>query len=414
MSTTVQERPPANRTTSRAPVPAAGGNGGGGGRDNVAARIKTVQSVLTGKAMLEQLKAALPRHITPDRMARLALTTLRRDPKLALCNIESFYGAVMQCAQLGLEPGILGQCWILPYKGEAQLIVGYRGYIALAWRSDQIQTIQVHAVFGGEKPDQFRYTYGLNPTLTHIPEPANAHDPATITHVYCVIRTKGDGVLFDVMTKLEVDRIRAMSPAVKAGKRDTPWFQHYEEMAKKTVIRRLMKMAPMSVELARAAHLDELADNGESQGLAGMMGGPAVDVDFTISGDGESGTLEDVIGSATTAEGFEHPIEREGEEPIETGAVPTAVDDEPEAEPEPADPEPSAVGGVPSVWAGVPDSLIRSIKNRAGSRPRPEATEAEIIGRLRSQYGADLRALSKDARQLKSALALIKDMVLDT
>src|SRR5262245_6000224 len=102
-------------------------------------KIETLRATLQSPAMIEQLRTALPKHVTPERLARIVLTELRRVRGLADCTPQSLFGAVMTCAQLGLEPGVLGQAWIIPYKGEATLVVGYRGLVALAWRSAQIK-----------------------------------------------------------------------------------------------------------------------------------------------------------------------------------------------------------------------------------------------------------------------------------
>ena len=94
-----------------------------------------VIALITSPKMVEQLRAAPPRHVTPEGLARIVLTEIRRTPKLLGCTQQSLLGSIMQSAQLGLEPGVLGQCWIIPYGTEAVFIPGYRGYAQLAWRS---------------------------------------------------------------------------------------------------------------------------------------------------------------------------------------------------------------------------------------------------------------------------------------
>jgi recombination protein RecT len=112
--------------------------------------MESVATLLLSPAMQTQLRLALPRHVTPERLARIAVTEIRRTPKLLTCTRESLLGAIMQAAQLGLEPGVLGECWLIPYKTEATFVIGYRGLVQLAWRSGQIESVHAHAVFDGD------------------------------------------------------------------------------------------------------------------------------------------------------------------------------------------------------------------------------------------------------------------------
>lgn len=218
---------------------------------------KDIGQLLQSKAMLNQLRLALPKHITPERLARIVLTQIRQTPALLKCRRESLLGAILQAAQLGLEPGTLGQCWILPYGKDATFIVGYRGMAQLAWRSGQVAGLSSRAVFEG---DVFDYDFGED-KISH--KPGGETDPAKLTHVYAVVHTTYGGRIWDVMTRAEVDGIRKRSPAGNRG----PWVTDYTEMAKKTVFRRLMKIGPCSVEMQTAMTLDDAADRGISQGI---------------------------------------------------------------------------------------------------------------------------------------------------
>ncbi len=215
-------------------------------------------------SMKAQLAAALPRHMTPDRMIRIVTTEIRKTPALANCDMQSFIGAVVQCSQLGLEPGnALGHAYLLPFgNGKAksgqpnvQLIIGYRGMIDLARRSNQIISISARTVRQG---DNFHFEYGLNENLTHVP---GEDEDSPITHVYAVARLKDGGVQFEVMTNNQVEKVRASSKAGQNG----PWVSHWEEMAKKTVIRRLFKYLPVSIEMQKAVILDEKAEANVDQ-----------------------------------------------------------------------------------------------------------------------------------------------------
>src|SRR5262249_27161008 len=157
---------------------------------------------------------------------------------------ESLLGAIMQSAQLGLEPdGLLGHAYLVPYGKTCQLLVGYKGMLQLTRRSGQISTIQAHVVHA---EDTFEFWFGLDPKLKHVP--SDKENPGALIAVYAVAKMKDASIQFDVMRKREVDAIRARSRASNEG----PWVTDYEEMAKKTVLRRLCKMLPCSIELEQA------------------------------------------------------------------------------------------------------------------------------------------------------------------
>ncbi|OQS41156.1 recombination protein RecT [Chromobacterium haemolyticum] len=233
---------------------------------------KTLAGLLSDPKIKNQMALALPKHLNADRLARIALTEIRKVPALAKCNQESFLGAVMQCAQLGLEPGnALGHAYLLPFgNGKAsdglanvQLIIGYRGMIDLARRSGQIISISAHTV---HEQDKFSYQLGLDPNIIHVPAD---NERGEVTHVYAVAKLKDGGVQFEVMSRFDVEKVRKTSKAAQNG----PWVSHWEEMAKKTVCRRLFKWLPVSIELQTAVTLDERADAGKDQDNAAILTG---------------------------------------------------------------------------------------------------------------------------------------------
>lgn len=226
--------------------------------------------------MKPQLAMALPKHLTPERMIRVALTEWRKTPKLQQCNTTSFLGSIVQASQLGLEPGsALGHCYLVPYKKTCQLIIGFRGMIDLARRSGQIVSLSAHTV---HENDEFHYELGLHEDLKHIPAPG---ERGKMILVYGVAKLTGGGVQFEVMTRGEVDEIRKQSKAGTSG----PWKDHYDEMAKKTVIRRLFKYLPVSIELATASMVDEQADRGV-QDMTGVISD--IGADDIIEADSQS------------------------------------------------------------------------------------------------------------------------------
>jgi recombination protein RecT len=200
------------------------------------------------KRMAPEIEKALPSHMNADRMARIALTTIRTTPKLLECNMPSLLGAVMQAAQLGLEPGLIGHCYIIPYGREAQFIIGYKGMIDLARRSGNIESIYAHCVY---EADEFDYELGLHPKLHHKPATGRRGE---MKYVYAVAHFKDGGYQFEVMDKEEIEKRRSRSKAAKNG----PWVTDYEEMAKKTVIRHMWKYLPISIEIQQQATQDEV------------------------------------------------------------------------------------------------------------------------------------------------------------
>lgn len=225
---------------------------------------QTITEILTSAEFKAQMALALPKTLTADRLTRIVLTECRKTPELRRCNKASFLGAVLQCAQLGLEPGsALGHCYLLPYgNGKAkdglpncQLIIGYRGMIDLARRSGQIVSINAYCV---HEKDEFVYELGLHPDIKHRPSAMANRGP--VTYVYAVAQLQGGGVQFEVMSRAEIEAVRSQS---KAGTRG-PWVTHWEEMARKTVVRRLFKYLPVSTEAMRAVEVDEKSDRGEA------------------------------------------------------------------------------------------------------------------------------------------------------
>lgn len=219
------------------------------------------QKLNTFRELLEKMKpqiaAALPEHVKPDRVMRIVLTTIQRTPKLLECSQSSVLGAIVQSAQLGLEcDGILGEAYLVPYKDTCQLIVGYKGLLKLVRQSGQISSICARVV---HQKDKFAYSFGLQDKLTHVP--SQEPEPGPVTHVYMVARLKDGGVHFDIMSAREIEAIRKRSRAGQSG----PWVTDWDEMAKKTVIRRGSKLLPASVELARAIAIDEQADANLAQ-----------------------------------------------------------------------------------------------------------------------------------------------------
>lgn len=248
---------------------------------------KTAMQWLTDDKFKQSIMAVLPKHLTAERMTRIALSELRINPKLTHCNPLSFISAIVQASQLGLEPGVLGKCYLIPYGQNVQFIVGYRGMLELARRSGEIQSVLAAEVC---ENDTFSYEMGLKPNIIH--KPAMGERGKAIAF-YSVAQFKDGGHQFEVMSVKEIEDVRKSSKAANSG----PWMTHYNEMAKKTVLRRLFKWLPVSIELQTAVALDEQADLG-LQNNELLMDNSIIDMEAmnisnetpaseSVSGDGE-------------------------------------------------------------------------------------------------------------------------------
>ncbi|MFI3201554.1 MAG: recombinase RecT [Eubacteriales bacterium] len=207
------------------------------------------------KAMAPEIKRALPSVLTPERFTRIALSALNSTPQLKECTPLSFIGALLNAAQLGLEPNTpLGQAYLIPYKNkgvlECQFQIGYKGLIDLAYRNEQIKIIQAQCVYDN---DEFYYEYGLDPQLIHKP---TIEEKGMLTHFYGIFRMVNGGYGFAVMSKNEMDSY-AKTHSKSYETSYSPWKSSYEEMAKKTVIKQALKYAPIKTDFQRALSSDE-------------------------------------------------------------------------------------------------------------------------------------------------------------
>ena len=216
-------------------------------------KSKTIFDVIQAGA--KQFATALPKHVNSERFVRIAITTIRQNPKLAKCSQESLLGALMVSAQLGLEPGTLGQCYLIPFENkkagtvECQFQIGYKGLIELLRRSGQLSDIYSYTVY---ENDDFNIEYGLSRTLTHKP---NFDERGEIKGFYAVAILKDGAKAFEYMTKDEV--VKHEEKYRKGSYKNDVWNKNFEEMAQKTVVKKLLKWLPVSVEFLEMAAKDE-------------------------------------------------------------------------------------------------------------------------------------------------------------
>ena len=218
------------------------------------------------KAREPQIAKALPSVITPERFTRMAMTAISSNAQLAASSPQSFIGAMMNAAQLGLEPNTpLGQAYLIPFKNnrkggitETQFQIGYKGLIDLAHRSGEFKTIYAKEVY---EKDDFSYEYGLEPKLHHVP--TLDADRGPIKFYYAVYTLVNGGFGFEVMTRAEIEsHARKFSKAYSSG----PWKTNFDEMAKKTVIKKVLKYAPIKTEFVRQVSEDQTITRAEKDG----------------------------------------------------------------------------------------------------------------------------------------------------
>ena len=235
------------------------------------------------KQMEGEIKKALPSVITPERFTRIVLSALSTNPKLAQTTPQSFLGAMMTAAQLGMEPNTpLGQAYLIPFYNhgtlECQFQLGYKGLIDLAYRSGEVSVIQAQVVY---EHDEFSYSFGLDPELKHIPAKEDRGSPIA---VYAVFRTKDGGYGFEVMS---MDDVRAHAKKYSKAFSKGPWQTNFEEMAKKTVLKKVLKYAPLKSDFVRGIAQDETVKTEISEDMYAVPG-VVIDVDAAEDHDEEA------------------------------------------------------------------------------------------------------------------------------
>lgn len=231
------------------------------------------------KKMQGEIAKALPSVLTPERFTRITLSALSVNPVLQQCSPQSFLGAMMTAAQLGVEPNTpLGQAYIIPYKNhgqqECQFQLGYKGMIDLAYRSGDVETVQARTVY---ENDVFEYEFGLEPKLRHVPAKSNRGNP---TCFYAVFRTKSGGFGFEVMSVVDVrEHARRYSKAYNNG----PWQTNFEEMAKKTVLKKALKYAPLKTEFVRAVQSDETIKTHLDEDMFSVPDETYIEAEYTVN-----------------------------------------------------------------------------------------------------------------------------------
>jgi recombination protein RecT len=255
-----------------------------------------VAHLLQQKAV--EISKMLPKHLNPERLLKVAQVAATTTPALLECYIPTLIGSIAQCAQMGLEPNtILGHAYLVPFwnakkkRRDVQVIIGYKGLIDLARRSGQIVSIAAHEVC---QADKFELVYGLEEKLVHVP---HLGERGPVIGYYAVAKLKDGGHCFEFMSQHQVTQImRATQSSGEYG----PWKDHAVEMGRKTVIRRLAKYLPLSVEFQTGVALDGMAEAGQDQRNDEAMAG-----DYSILPD-DAPSVDMETGEITPPEQIEH------------------------------------------------------------------------------------------------------------
>lgn len=234
----------------------------------------------------DSIAQLVPEHLTPERLMRIAVNCVAKTPQLQSCSPTSLLQCVLAAAELGLEPGgALGQFYLVPFGNVATPIIGYRGLLELARRSGQIASIRAVIVY---TKDTFEMTEGIQQTITH--KRYLEGDAGPMRYVYAVAVLKDGSVQVEVMSKAQVDAIRARSRSGNSG----PWATDYDEMAKKTALRRLAKWLPLSSErFEKALELDN-SDYVEGEVVGEAVTSEAISLKERVAAKTRKVRIEDV------------------------------------------------------------------------------------------------------------------------
>ena len=202
-----------------------------------------VRALISSEAYKKEFQMALPKHITPDRFIRIALTALTKNPKLLKCTKQSLFSCLLDCSSMGIEPDGR-KAHLIPFENRktgqtiCTLIVDYKGLVDITRRSGEIGDIHADVVC---ENDKFEYSHGTNSKLIHVPALTNRGKAIA---AYSFVTLKDGSTTFEIMNVEDVEKIHVRSKAASSG----PWVTDWEEMAKKTAFRRHSKWLPVSNE----------------------------------------------------------------------------------------------------------------------------------------------------------------------
>jgi len=292
-----------------------------------------------------EITSMLPSHVNVERFLKSALLAVARDPQLQTCTPLSLFTAVINAAELGLDfTPTRGHAYLIKYGASAVMMPGYRGMIDLAKRTGDVARIEAHLVY---EKDKFELQYGTDSRLIHVP--LLTGERGRLVGVYGVAFFKDGGKQFEFMTTQQVDAIRTRSKAARSG----PWVTDYEEMARKTVVRRLFKYLPSSSDLLdKALEADNRA-----------IGLPEIEIDPMEDGE-KTSRLAERLSAQDTADATYQDVPTQ---PETTPAQETRDEPEPApatGKPVSADPVKEIVGMLQNKETTIPK--LKAAAQRAG------------------------------------------------
>lgn len=216
-----------------------------------------LQKLLT--AHKANLQKALAKHMDPDRLIRIAVSAMHRQPTLQNCSIQSIVNSVVLSGVLGLEPNTpLGHAYLIPYGKECTFQPGYRGLMHLAIKSGSVKRFSPALVFEG---DEFEQELGMNEKFRHVP----MQQSDEWLGAYSFARTPDGEYTWLYLPKANILHIRDTFSQSYKTQKTSPWITSEDEMALKTAIKRHIKRLDVTIEVARAADLDDQADKDGKQ-----------------------------------------------------------------------------------------------------------------------------------------------------
>lgn len=249
-------------------------------------RAGEIKGLLLRDDVQKGIASVCAKHMSPERLTRMALRVVLGDQKLLQCSTASLLRCFMTSAVLGLEPDpTLGLCSYVPFGGEATFMLQWKGKIDLAMRSGLVANVTANPV---HEQDEFEFEYGLEQKLRHVPYMGDG-DPGPVKAAYCVFTMKDGTKVWHVCPKHEIERHRERSRNPrgknKAGEY-VAWDEKgaYPEMARKTAVHVTSHFVKLSPEYALAQHLDEAAERGEPQSfdlpesVTGLLQGDVVEM----------------------------------------------------------------------------------------------------------------------------------------
>lgn len=281
-------------------------------------------------SLKDEYARVLPSHMTVEAFTRNIETAVQEIPALLSCDRKSLLHSCMTAAFFGLNVGrATGQAWILPFGNTAQFIPGYKGLIQMARNTGEVLELYSHAV---RENDEFDYGLGDDVFIKHKPKIGGKR--GDIIYVYCVAKFRDEGKHIEIMTKEEVDDIRA-----RAQSKNSPaWKNDYEQMARKTVIRRASHYLPMSVQKAIA--IDVAAESGQESWIDKDTGAVVIDgtateiqsasgqLDNFSNGEDAPETATEAPGEAEASEGTDAPENTASDAPAEEAPAEDAPTDD--------------------------------------------------------------------------------------